>query len=311
MLGTSSSDSPIGASGENQAEFVGFGEQRVGDPVEAGNEIPETEPPAGGKRAARPAIALQKPGETGERRDQGRHDIKGRQGEDGEGAEQDGGEDAPPAAKLGEADAQPVEAVQCLRLAPPAGDRETTDGAVGPFTSARAGDLGGASSCSRRTTRTRLIRRGSASRISKARPVGCSTVSVLLGTRPASETTRPPSVSMSSRSSSLSMGRSAPPDLQRRPGVGIDAAVSAGSARHHLAVMFVGDFTDDLFDHVLDGHQSVDTTELIDNQGHVRSLCPHLQQELQDLHRGGDEQHRADDLGELERLAVALPGERP
>ena len=93
-------------------------------------------------------------------------------------------------------------------------------------------------------------------------------------------------------------------------GVGVDGSVgSEHQIGFRIAIVFVLDFADDLLDHVLDGEQSVDAAEFVDHQGHVRSFRPHLEQQLQNLHRRRDEQDTPQYLRQPERRVLPPPRE--
>jgi hypothetical protein len=128
-------------------------------------------------------------------------------------------------------------------------------------------------------TRSRLIRRGSASITSNSTPEGCGTTSPRAGTRPVSRKTRPPSVSTSPRHR--------PPDRSWPSSASNSSSGVRASASHaalpsrlegarFLGVVFVLDLADDLFDQVLDGHKPVDAAVFVDHQRHVRAVGLHL-----------------------------------
>ena len=159
-------------------------------------------------------------------------------------------------------------------------------------------------------TRSRLIRRGSASSTSNSMPAGCAMTSPRFGTRPARLETSPPSVSTSSWSPS---GRSRAPSmllehLDRGARVGDQAAVGAlDEARAVGHIMLVLDLADDLLDHILDRDQPVDAAELVDHHRDMGARLAHLHEQVEDRHRRRDEQHLAQ---HRRRLRLAALGDR-
>ena len=93
--------------------------------------------------------------------------------------------------------------------------------------------------------------------------------------------------------------------LDRRPGIRNQRSVAA---QHQLRVfghvVLILDLADDLFDQVLDRDQTVDAAEFVDHQRHVHPRLTHLEKQIQDRHRGCDEQSLAQSRGEVE-IALA------
>ena len=97
-------------------------------------------------------------------------------------------------------------------------------------------------------------------------------------------------------------------DFHLGTSIDVEAAVGAdGDHRLGFPVMLVGDLAHDLLDDVFDRQQPIDAAVLVDHERHVRALDPHLQQQLQDLHRRRHEQHLAQDLRQLEEIVPASP----
>jgi hypothetical protein len=131
-------------------------------------------------------------------------------------------------------------------------------------------------------TRSRLIRRGSASTISNWTPLSWPITSPRAGTRPERRKISPPSVSISSSSS---------PEAQRNAQRGLDLLQRRGGLRQDHAGLFsfhsapsssscsssISPIT--CLDQVLDGDQPVDPAIFVDHQRHMDALLLHLLQQ--------------------------------
>ncbi len=69
--------------------------------------------------------------------------------------------------------------------------------------------------------------------------------------------------------------------LDWRARIGHDAAVGTlDELRRCRIVVLVLDFADDLLDQILDGDETVDAAELVDDHGHVNAREPHLLEQV-------------------------------
>ena len=75
-----------------------------------------------------------------------------------------------------------------------------------------------------------------------------------------------------------------------------------------LAVVLVLDLADDLLQHVLDGHDARRAAVLVDDDGHVDAVCPHVGQQLVDSLRLRHEEGRSRQVAQVRRRAVAAVG---
>ena len=145
-------------------------------------------------------------------------------------------------------------------------------------------------------TRTRVMRRGSASSTSNSRPSGWAITSPRCGTRPARAATRPATVSISS---SRSSGARAWPSAASSSSSEARASASYAPARARddvgrgRFVVFVVDLAVHRVDQVLQGDQAVGAAELVDHQGQMHARALHAQQQVRRAHRSGHEQHLA------------------
>ncbi len=153
-------------------------------------------------------------------------------------------------------------------------------------------------------TRSRLIRRASASTTSNSWPSGWRTTSPRTGTRPARRKTRPPRVSTSSACSG---------STSRTPATALellevharlreeDAGRLGGPERPLVLVVLVLDVADDLLEQVLDGDEAVDAAIFVDHHRHVDARGLHLLQQHADRHRRRRIEQRPEQPGEVER----------
>ena len=161
-------------------------------------------------------------------------------------------------------------------------------------------------------TRSRRMRRASASSTRNSIPDGWPITSPRAGTRPASVNTSPPTVSMSACALVLGQHRAHPrlERLDRQPRIHVERAVGAlGHHRHLILVVLVGDVADDRFDQVLDRHQPVDAAVLVDHQRQMHARLAHLQQQIEHRHLRRHHQRPAQDRLQRERLRPADIGE--
>ena len=88
------------------------------------------------------------------------------------------------------------------------------------------------------------------------------------------------------------------------------AGIHRASGDHRaLDIVFIPDLSHDLFDQILDGHQSGDPPILVHHQSHVGSLPLHLSQKEADLHRFGDEERGLNDLAEVDLPCLGEGGQ--
>ena len=90
--------------------------------------------------------------------------------------------------------------------------------------------------------------------------------------------------------------------LEAGAGIGDEGVVGlADDRRRRVAVMFVVDLADDLFDNVLDRHQAVGAAIFVHHQGEMDPRGLHLRQQIDRPHRGRRVEQFADDVGVLKR----------
>ena len=77
-------------------------------------------------------------------------------------------------------------------------------------------------------------------------------------------------------------------------------ALGDGQHERLLRVVFVADLADDLLDEVLERHDPRGAAVLVDDDGEVDFVALHLAQELVGFLRLRDEEHRADELSDVE-----------
>ena len=168
--------SPIGASGRQPAELLGPGEQRVGDPVEAGGEVPEAEQETDDERGPPVSSPIEQPDEPGEGGNERRHRVDRRQGEHRHSAERQGEESSPPTTRAGHSQCQPAKprstTIATTRNTAKSGYRAGAHDQRGCARRAAASGESRGGKASSRRTRTRLIRLGSASSTSNSSPEG-------------------------------------------------------------------------------------------------------------------------------------------
>ena len=75
-----------------------------------------------------------------------------------------------------------------------------------------------------------------------------------------------------------------------------------------LAVVLVLDLADDLLQHVLDGHDARRAAVLVDDDGHVDAVRPHVGQQLVDVLRLRHEERRTRQLAQVRLRAVDVAG---
>ena len=82
--------------------------------------------------------------------------------------------------------------------------------------------------------------------------------------------------------------------FERQPGIGLpQPVVDRLDQRGFVFVMLVFDIADDFLDQILDGYQPIGAAIFIDDDRHMRLAGAHPRQQIDDAHRSGDIEHRA------------------